>query len=109
MTESYLDRFVRAVEVDDHAVFIGPDADGHRLLAEYHAHRFDPPLILDFSEEEFDETVRSAGPGAHSLWPDVPDAEAGFRLLLVHLYESLSGMKTPVRRIYLAKGQVWAE
>ena len=71
--------------------------------------RFDPPLMLDFSEEEFEATVRSAGPGARSLWPEVPEAEAGVRLLLVHLYESLCGMKTPVRRVYLSEGQVWAE
>jgi hypothetical protein len=109
MNDGYLDRFVSAVEEADHAVFVGPDADGRRLLADYHGHRFDPPLILDFSEEEFEATVRITGPGARSLWPEVQQAEAGVRLLLVHLDESLSGMKTPLRRVYLSEGQVWAE
>jgi hypothetical protein len=109
LTNSNLDRFINAVEDDDRAVFVGPNACGRRLLAEYRGLRFDPPLMLDFSEEEFEATVRTAGPGARSLWPEVPEAEAGVRLLLVHLYESLCGMQTPVRRVYLSEGQVWAE
>jgi hypothetical protein len=109
MDESYLDRLVRAVEEEDRAVFVGPDADGHRLLAEYRGDRFDPPLVFDFTDDEFDAAVREASPDGRTLWPEVPEPEGGFRLLLVHLYESLSGMKRPHRRVYVSEGQVRAE
>jgi hypothetical protein len=109
MGESYLDRLVRAAEEEDRAVFAGPDADGHRLLVEYRGEHFDPPLVFDFTEEEFDAAVREAGPDGRTLWPEVPEPEGGFRLLLVHLYESLSGEKRPTRRVYVSRGQVWAE
>jgi hypothetical protein len=109
MQQSYLHRLIRTAEEEDRAVFIGPDARGHRMLAEYRGDRFDPPLVLDFTEEEFDAAVREAGPDGRSLWPEVPEPEGGFRLLLVNLYESLSGMKRPTRRIYVSRGQLWAE
>jgi hypothetical protein len=109
MSDSYLDRFVRAVEEGDRAVFGGPDADGHRLLAKYHDDRYAPPLVLDFTNDEFDAAVRTTGSLARSLWPDAPEPEAGIRLMLVHLYESMRGMKRPQRRVYISEGQLWAE
>ncbi|OLT13363.1 hypothetical protein BJF78_03155 [Pseudonocardia sp. CNS-139] len=71
MSETDLDRFVRAVEEDDRAVFVGPDAEGRRLLAKYHDDHFDPPLVLDFTDAEFEAAVHStARSGGLSLWPD---------------------------------------
>jgi hypothetical protein len=109
MTMSYLDRLVKSVEDEDGGVFIGPDAEGHLLLSEYRGDHFDPPLLLDFTEEEFDAAVHEAGPSGSSVWPEVPAPEGGYRLLSVHLYESLSKEKTPVRRVYIAEGQIRAE
>ena len=107
MGDSYLDRLVRSVEDEDDGVFVRRDEG--RFLAEYRGERFDPPLLFDFSEEEFDAAVHGAGRSGKTLWPDVPEPEGGFRLLLVHLEESLNGMRSPTRRVYLAEGQVWAE
>lgn len=110
MSDSHLETFIRAVEADDRAVFLGPDAQGHRLLAEYRGLRFDPPLVLDFSEEEFESALHAtARGGGRSLWPDVSEPEAGIRLMLVHLQESLTGMTQPSRRVYIADGPLWAE
>jgi hypothetical protein len=109
MGMSYLDRLVKAVEDEDGGVFIGPDADGHLFLAKYRGDRFDPPLLLDFTEEEFDTAVHEAGPSGSSVWPELPAPEGGYRLLSVHLYESLSREKTPVRRVYISEGQIWAD
>jgi hypothetical protein len=109
MSDSYLDRFVRAVEEGDRGVFVGPDAEGRRLLAEYLDDHYDPPLVLDFTEAEFEEAVHATGRGARSLWPEVPEPEAGIRLMLVHLYESMRKEKRPTRRIYVSRGQLWAE
>ena len=108
MGDSYFDRLVQAVEDDDHGVFVRRD-DGGLLLAEYHGDQFDPPLLFDFTAEELDATVRETGRDAKTLWPEVPEPEAGFFLLLVHLYESLNGMRPPTRRVYLSRGQIWAE
>lgn len=48
-------------------------------------------------------------PSGKTLWSEVPEPEGGFRLLLVHLYESLNSVKGPTRRVYVAAGQVRAE
>lgn len=110
MSDSYLDRFVSAVEKGDRAVFVGSDIHGHRRLSEYRGLRFDPPLVLDFTEEEFEAAMHAAARGGGlSLWPDVPEPEAGIRLMLVHLQESLTGMSRPSRRVYVSEGQLWAE
>jgi hypothetical protein len=109
MSVSYLDRFLRFVEQSDHAVFVGPDTTGNRHLAKYHDDEFAPPLLLDFTEEEFDAAVLATGRSARSLWPDDPEPEAGLKLMLVHLYESLSVERRPERRIYVSGGQLWAE
>jgi hypothetical protein len=109
MGMSYLDRLVKAVEDEDDGVFIGPDADGHLHLARYRGDRFDPPLLLDFTEEEFEAAVHEAGASGSSVWPELPAPEGGYRLLSVHLYESLAREKTPVRRVYIAEGQIQAE
>jgi hypothetical protein len=106
MQMSYLARLVKSVEDEDDGVFVGPDSAGHFHLTEYRGERFDPPLLFDFTEQEFDAAVHEAGA---SGWPEVPAAEGGYRLLSVHLYESLSGEKTPTRRVYIADGQIWAE
>jgi hypothetical protein len=108
MGDSYLDRLIRAVENEDDAVFVRRD-EGRVLLAEYRGERFDPPLLFDFTEEEFEAAVREAGPDGKTLWPEVPEPEGGYRLLLVHLYESLTGMRIPTRRVYVSNGQIWAE
>jgi hypothetical protein len=108
MGDSYLDRLIEAVEHEDRGVFVGRD-EGHVLLAEYRGERFDPPLLFDFTEDELDAAVREAGRDGKSVWPEAPEPEGGFFLLLVHLYESLNGMKTPTRRVYLSQGQIWAE
>ena len=108
MGESYFDRLIKSVEDEDHGVFVGRD-DGRLLLAEYRGDRLDPPLVFDFSEEELDAAVRRAGPSGTTVWPEVPEPEGGFRLLLVHLYESLNSMTLPTRRVYLSRGQIWAE
>jgi hypothetical protein len=108
MGDSYLDRLIRSVEDEDHGVFVGRD-EGRLLLAEYHGERFDPPLLFDFTEEELDEAVREAGPTGKTLWPEVPEPEGGFRLLLVHLYENLNSVKIPTKRVYVSDGQIWAE
>ena len=108
MGDSYFDRLIRSVEDEDHGVFVGHD-EGRLLLAEFRGERFDPPLLFDFTEEELDAAVREAGRDGKSLWPEVPEPEGGFRLLLVHLDESLMSTKTPTRRVYVSRGQIWAE
>jgi hypothetical protein len=109
MGVAYLDRFVKTVEESDHAVFTGPDEHRRRHLVKYHDDRFDPPLLLDFTEEEFDAAVHATGRDARSLWPDDPEPEAGIKMMLVHLYESMSVERRPRERIYLSNGQLWAE
>ena len=108
MGESYFDRLIRSVEDEDQGVFLGRD-EGRLLLAEYRGDRLDPPLLFDFTEEELDAAVRQAGPSGISVWPEVPEPEGGFRLVLVHLFESLNSTTTPTRRVYVARGQIWAE
>jgi hypothetical protein len=105
--KSHLSRLVEAIEHENGGVFAGPDADGHLLLAEYRGDRFEPPLVLDFTEEEFDSAVLAAG--RSSTQPGVSAAKGGYRLLSVHMYESLSGERAPTRRVYLSGGQLWAE
>ncbi|GAA1285513.1 hypothetical protein GCM10009609_58760 [Pseudonocardia aurantiaca] len=109
MNDGYLDRFVRAVEEGDRAVFVAPDVDGHRLLAEYHGRRFDPPLVFDFDEEEFVAALHGAGRGGRSLWPDLPEPEVGFRLMLVYLYESIDAVGPPLRRVFISDNELQAE
>jgi hypothetical protein len=109
MRDSYLDRFLRAVEASDHAVFTGPDERSRHHLVKYHDDHFEPPLLLDFTEKDFDDAVRATGRNARSLWPDDPEPEAGIKLMLVHLYESMSKEERPQRRIFISKGQLWAE
>jgi hypothetical protein len=109
MAASYLDRLVKAVEDEDGGVFTGPDTDGHLSLIEYRGDHFDPPLLFDFTEAEFDAAVEEAGPSGRSVWPEEPAPEGGYRLLSVHLYESLSRETTPVRRVYISDGQLRAE
>jgi hypothetical protein len=108
MGDSYFDRLIRSVEDDDHGVFVGRD-QGRLLLAEYHGERFDPPLLFDFTEEELDAAVRAAGRDGKTLWPEVPEPEGGFYLLLVHLEESLNSTRIPTKRVYVSNGQIWAE
>ncbi|OZM82566.1 hypothetical protein [Pseudonocardia sp. MH-G8] len=110
MSTTYLDQFVRAIEAGDRAVVVGPDDSGHRALLGYQGEHYDPPLVLDFSDEQFEAAVyATARSGGSSLWPDVPEPEAGIRLMLVHLEESLMSTKPVSRRIYIAEGQLQAE
>ena len=108
MGDSYFDRLVRSVEDEDHGVFVGRD-EGRLLLAEFRGVRFDPPLLFDFTEEELDAAVRAAGRDGTTLWPEVPEPEGGFRLVLIHLDESLMSTSIPTRRVYVTRGQIWAE
>lgn len=108
MGESYFDRLVRSVEDEDHGVFVGHD-EGRLLLAEFRGVRFDPPLLFDFTAEELDAAVRAAGRDGTTLWPEAPEPEGGFRLVLVHLDESLMSTRIPTRRVYVSRGQIWAE
>ena len=108
MGDSYFDRLVKSVEDYDHGVFVRDDEDRF-LLAEYHGQRFDPPLLFDFTADELDVAVRQAGPSGKTLWPEVPEPEGGYRLVLVHLEESLNSTRIPTRRVYVARGQIWAE
>lgn len=107
MDDSYYDRLVRSVQDEDRGVFLTSD-DGRLLLAEYHGERFDPPLLFDFTAEELEVAVRAAGPFGRTLRPDAPEPEGGFGLVLVHLDESLRSGH-PIRRVYIAEGQIWAE
>lgn len=108
MGDSYFDRLIRSVEGEDHGVFVGRD-EGRLLLGEFRGARFDPPLLFDFTEEELDAAVRAAGPSGRTLWPEVSEPEGGFRLVLVHLDESLMSTRVPTRRVYVSRGQIWAE
>jgi hypothetical protein len=109
MTHSFLDRFVRAVELDYGAVFAGPDADGHRLLLEFAGDHYDPPLVLDFGEEEFEAAVHGMEGSGHSVWPDAPPAEGAVRLMTIHLEESLRSTRPISQRVYISEGQLYAE
>jgi hypothetical protein len=109
MSHPFLDRFLRAVEADYGAVFAGPDADGHRLLVEFAGDRYDPPLVVDFGEEEFEAAVRRLEKSGHSVWPEVPPVEGAIRLMTVHLEESLLSTRPVSQRVYIAEGQIWAE
>ena len=108
MGDSFFDRLIRSVEDEDRGVFVGRD-EGRLLLAEFRGERFDPPLLFDFTEEELEAAIREAGRDGTTLWPEVPEREGGFRLLLVHLDESLMSTRTPTRRVYVSGGQIWAE
>ena len=108
MGGSYLDRLIKSVEDEDHGLFVGR-RESRLLLTEYRGDRFDPPLLFDFTEEELDAAVRELGRDGKKLWPDVAEPEGGFRLLLVHLYESLNSTTIPTRRVYVSRGQISAE
>ena len=108
MGDSYFDRLIRSVEDEDHGVFVERDED-RLLLAEFGGVRFDPPLLFDVTEEELDAAVRHAGPSGVTLWPEVPEPEGGFRLVLIHLDESLRSTRIPTRRVFVSRGQIWAE
>jgi hypothetical protein len=66
--------------------------------------------VLDFSDEQFEAAVyATARSGGTSLWPEVPEADAGIRLMLVHLEEGLMSTRPVSRRIYISEGQLRAE
>src|SRR5688500_15066997 len=109
MSHPFLDRFLRAVEVDYGAVFTEPDADGDRFLVEFAGDRYDPPLVLDFSADEFEAAVHAAEGSGQSLWPDVPAVEGAIRLMTIHLEESLLSTRPVSRRIYISEDQIQAE
>jgi len=110
MSNPYLDQFISAIEAGDNAIVAAPDGKGHHRLVEYQGERYDPPLVLDFSDEQFEAAVyATARGGGTSLWPDVPEPQAGIRLMLVHLEESMMGMRRPQRRVYFSEGQIQAE
>ena len=89
-------------------MFVGRD-EGRLRLAEFRGVPFDPLLVFDFTEEELDAAVREAGPSGTTLWPEAPEPEGGFRLVLIHLDESLMSTSIPTRRVYVSRGQIWAE
>lgn len=110
MSSRYLDQFVSAIEAGDRAIVARPDERGRRFLLEYQGERYDPPLVLDFSDEQFEAAVyATARSGGTSLWPDVPEAQAGIRLMLVHLEEGLMSTRPVTRRVYISEGQLRAE
>lgn len=110
MSNTYLDQFVSAIEAGDRAIVAHPDESGRRRLLEYQGERYDPPLVLDFSDEQFEAAVyATARSGGTWLWPDVPEAQAGIRLMLVHLEEGLMSTRPVSRRVYISEGQLRAE
>lgn len=109
MSHPVLDRFLRAVEGDYGAVFAESDHGGHRLLVEFAGDRYDPPLVLDFSAEEFEAAVHGMEKSGHSVWPEVSPTEGAIRLMTIHLEESLRSTKPVSRRVYISDGQLWAE
>jgi hypothetical protein len=105
MAESYLTRFVKVIEKEG-GRFAGHDPKGRLLLAEYLDEHFDPPIVLDFDEDEFLATMELIGNRSQGIWDEETPAERGFRLALVHLYESVVMVKHPVRRMYFDNGQL---
>jgi hypothetical protein len=99
-TDSYLARFVGDVRDHDGGVFTTPDADGRHRLAEFYGRRFDPPIVLEFTEAEFDDAIKALGRSGKELWPEVPPMDAGLRLALVHLTESMATLKHEPTRMY---------
>jgi hypothetical protein len=109
MSHPFLNRFLRIVEGDYGGVLTEPAADGHRCLVEFTGDRYDPPLLLDFTDEEFVAAVHDMEDSGHQVWPDVPPTEGAIRLMSVHLEESLRSEKPVSRRVYLSSGQIHAE
>ena len=109
MRESHLSRFISAIENGDRGVFSEPDAEGRPLMVEYAGQRFDPPVVLDFTETELFNAVTSMGHRSQSLWPDIPAAEVGFRLALIHLEESIDPLTHQPTRVYFAGDQLRVE
>jgi hypothetical protein len=100
MSASYLSRFVDVIRDNDGGVFTEPDAEGRHRLIEYGGHVFANPVTLDFTEAEFTDAVEAIGRSGQSLWPEVAPMEAGFRLILVHLQESMATLKQEPTRMY---------
>jgi hypothetical protein len=90
-------------------VFREPDTNGRPLLVEYSGRRFDPPVILDFTEAELLAALTSIGRRSQSLWPDIPATEVGFRLALVHLEESIDPLTHQPTRVYFADDHLMVE
>jgi hypothetical protein len=102
-------RFLQIVEGDYRAVFTEPGADGGRHLIEFAGDRYDPPLLVDFTDEEFEAAVHGTEDSGHHVWPEVPPVEGAIRLMSIHLEESLLSTRPVSRRIYISEGQLRAE
>ena len=66
MPKSHLSRFVDVITNNDGAVFAEPSADGRHQLVEYCGRRFDPHVVLDFTESEFDAALEAIGRSSQS-------------------------------------------
>jgi hypothetical protein len=107
--KSHLSRFVDVITNNDGAVFAEPSADRRHQLVEYDGRRFDPPVILDFTESEFDAALEAIGRSSQSLWPGAPPMEVGLRLALVHLLESMDPQTPQPRRMYINSSGLMVE
>jgi hypothetical protein len=107
MADSYLTRFVKVIEKEG-GRFAGHDDKGRLLLAEYLDEQFEPPLVLDFDEDEFLEGLQAMGDSGQHLWPDVSALEGAYRLALVHLYEGIVKIKRqpPTRMHFTTSGLI---
>jgi hypothetical protein len=97
---SYLSRFIDVVRDNDGGVFTTPDVEGRHRLVEYDGWRFAQPVTLDFTETEFDDAIKTLARSGKELWPEVPPTDAGLRLALVHLTESMATLKHEPTRMY---------
>jgi hypothetical protein len=108
MTSSYFRRFVATIEKEG-GVFAGRDEEGRLLLAEYRDRQFDPPVVLEFTADEFEAAMEQLGEGADILWPDVSQAERGYRLALVHVAESVDTLDHQPRRMHFTTAGLWVD
>jgi hypothetical protein len=107
--KSHLSRFFDVITNHNGGVFAEPSADGRHQLVEYYGRRLDPPVVLDFTESEFDAALEAMGRSSQSLWPDAPPMQVGLRLALVHLLESMDPQTPQPRRMYINSSGLMVE
>jgi hypothetical protein len=106
MANSYLARFVKVIE-NEGGKFVGRNAEGRLLLAEYRDQHFDPPVVLDFDDDEFLAGLEVMGDSGQFLWPEVSALEGAYRLALVHVVESVDTLDHPPSRMHFTTGGLW--
>lgn len=99
-----IDRLIR--DLPDLGARAVRQGDNQLVISSCRDRRFDPPVVLRATPQDIDGYLDALRVDAAVVFPEAPAREGAYRLLLVHLEETLLSNQPAPRQISLREGRL---